>query len=107
VTAIEVPSPVEAPVGVPRVRDYIDIEFFDPFTNGFPPAEVDVLRNAAPVAWADETAGRRIKENPFGVVAGPGFWVVTSHAAVSQVSRTPSIFSSWLGGTVLPRGDKM
>lgn len=110
-TVAEVSQPTEAPVGAPRVRDHIDVEMFEPFTNGFPHAEIDKLRAAAPVAWAEETTSRHSLMQSAAQFAGwkpgPGFWVVTSHAAVSHVSRTPVTFSSWLGTINLTSGDEM
>lgn len=100
-TVAEVAAPTEAPADAPRVADYTDTRFFEAFTDGFPHANVDRLRAAAPVAWADETISSSLVAESggfFGYEAGPGAWIVTSHAEVTDVSRSPDRFSSWLGG---------
>lgn len=104
VTVPDVPEPTDAPTGVPRVDDYCDVNFFDPFPDGFPHAEVDKLRAAAPVAWADEEHANSmmLQSAEFtGYTPGPGAWIVTSHAAVTEVSRNTDLFSSWIRTTNL------
>lgn len=101
----EVPEPESAPVGVPRVDDHCDVSFFDPFPDGFPHAEVAALRAQAPVAWADETfrtsGVMRESAAMVGYRPSPGAWMVTGHAEVTEVSKNPDRFSSWVGTTNL------
>jgi cytochrome P450 len=73
------------------------IDLFDPrrfARDGIPYADLARLRAEAPVAWHPEPAVLDWPE-------GPGFWAVTRFADVSYVSRTPELFSSWLGATQL------
>ena len=107
-TATDAARPTDAPVVAARVSDHVELDLVAPFTDGFPHAAFDVLRAAAPVAWADED----LSSYPSGpirdrLVESPGFWVVSSHALVSQVSRTPDVFSSQVGGTAIPQFDEM
>ena len=80
-----------------RVRVPDGIDLFDPrryASRGIPYADLARLRAEAPVAWHDEPA---ILDWP----EGPGFWAVTRFEDVSYVSRTPELFSSYLGATQL------
>jgi cytochrome P450 len=67
---------------------------FDPATYvaGVPFSALARLRHASPVVWVDE---RPVGGWP----AGPGFWLVLTHAATEAVLKQPQIFSSWLGAT--------
>ncbi|MGO9955396.1 MAG: cytochrome P450, partial [Solirubrobacteraceae bacterium] len=56
----------------------------------------------APVAWVDEKplirrSGERLVE-----VRGTGYWAVTRHAAIAEVSKQRSLFSSAARGAFLP-----
>ncbi|MFT7599256.1 MAG: cytochrome P450 [Acidimicrobiales bacterium] len=78
----------------PAVADHIDIDLFDPasFASGVPHPAFATLRAQAPVAFHEERPKRR------GGRSGPGFWCVTTHEHVHEVSRQPDIYSSFLGG---------
>ena len=52
------------------------------------------MREAAPVFWHEQKGAW-----------GDGFWVVTRHADVQEVSRTPEVFSSYERGALLHTGD--
>jgi cytochrome P450 len=62
--------------------DDADIVDPDAYTNGVPHATFRRLRDTDPVSWWDEHDG------------GSGFWAVTRHADLLEVSKQPSIFSS-------------
>jgi len=64
----------------------IDLANPDHFLDGVPHEWFRTLRREAPVAFHEEPEG-------------PGFWCVTRHEDVKQVSRNPRTFSSWQGGT--------
>ncbi len=109
---IEVPQPQTAPDGVPRVGDVCGLDLVDTATwaNGVPHDALDTLRAAAPVAWQDEKqAARRASQLNSGQAApySPGYFAVTSHALVDEVSRNSAVFSSALGGTQLRTTDQM
>ncbi|TDB95276.1 cytochrome P450 [Actinomadura sp. 7K534] len=109
---LEVQQPQTAPEGAARVADLCDADLSDPRTYeaGPPHAAFDVLRAAAPVAWHDERpVALRASEASSGLPAppSPGFWAVTSHGLVHEVSRDPALFSSHLGGTQLFSTDEL
>jgi cytochrome P450 len=64
------------------------------YRTGAPHDAVDRLREAGPVVWVPEPASN-------GWPAGSGYWAVLSHAAVKEVLRDATRFSSHLGGTQL------
>jgi cytochrome P450 len=80
------------------------------YVTGPPHAAFDLLRSGAPVAWQDELpVALRASEASSGVPAppSPGFWAVTSHELVHQLSRDPGLFSSYLGGVQLFTADEL
>jgi cholest-4-en-3-one 26-monooxygenase len=79
-----------------RPRCPVDINLIDPdtFELGLPLDKFATMREDAPVFWHDHPGS-----------AGDGFWVVTRHADVQEVSRTPEVFSSWERGALLHTGD--
>ena len=102
----ELRQPQTAPQGAARVADLCDVHLGDPrtYVTGPPHAAFDLLRSAAPVAWQDElSVAVRASEASSGLPAppSPGFWAVTGHALVHQLSRDPGLFSSYLGGVQL------
>ena len=78
----------------PLAHEVIDVDLWDPatFADGPPYEAFAALRRAAPVAWHPERARRA------GGTDGPGFWCVTGHAEIHEVSTDAQTFSSWLGG---------
>jgi len=108
----DVKQPQTAPEGAPRVADLCGIDLSDPTTYlaGPPHAAFDALRAAAPVAWNDERpVALRASEASSGLPAppSPGFWAVTAHELVHEVSRHPDVFSSYLGGVQLFNADEL
>jgi len=72
----------------------VDISDPDAFNDGFPHEYFEFLRREHPLAWHPETeksVGMHLGE------PGPGFYAVTRHADLIQVSKNPRIFSSWWG----------
>ncbi|MCW2600164.1 MAG: steroid C27-monooxygenase [Frankiales bacterium] len=78
-----------------RPRCPVDIDLIDPdtFADGLPLEKFAAMRESAPVFWHDQEGA-----------AGDGFWVVTRHADVQEVSRTPEVFSSYERGALLHTG---
>ena len=78
-----------------RPRCPVDIDLVDPetFEDGVPFEEFAAMREKAPVFW-----------HPQPGTWGDGFWVVTRHADVVEVSRLPEVFSSYERGALLSVG---
>ena len=78
-----------------RPRCPVDIDLVDPdtFESGVPFEEFAAMREKAPVFW-----------HPQPGTWGDGFWVVTRHADVVEVSRLPEVFSSYERGALLSVG---
>ncbi|WP_203336974.1 cytochrome P450 [Nocardioides limicola] len=64
----------------------------DTYADGFPYDAVGKLRRDEPVVWCPEAPAADFE-------GGPGFWFVTRHADVVEVSKRPDVFSSHVGGT--------
>ncbi|MEO6205592.1 MAG: cytochrome P450 [Mycobacteriales bacterium] len=75
----------------------MDIDLIDPdtFLDGVPLAQFAVMREQSPVFW-----------HPQPGAWGDGFWVITRHADVVEVSRQSEIFSSYERGALLHTGDQ-
>jgi cytochrome P450 len=104
--SVEPIAPLEPPLGAGMVADVVDIDLTtgDAFLDGVPHAAFDLLRRAGGVAWHDEPPPDPTidRGDLFRLVPCPGFWVVTSHAHVTEVLRNPHVFSSKLGTVFLP-----
>ena len=70
--------------------DDIDLTDAGVWEQGAPHEWLDRLRTNSPVHWHEESDG-------------PGFWAVTNHAGIREVSTAPDAFSSYLQGPT--RGD--
>ena len=79
-----------APPNIPA-----DFDFLDPDVNlaGLPVDELAELRKAEPVHWVDVPGGT-------GGFEDKGYWLVTKHADVKEVSRRSDVFSSWQNGAI-------
>src|SRR5207245_9317641 len=60
-----------------------DVNLTDPdlFQQGVPHEMFKLLRREAPVFWHPESDG-------------PGFWAITKHGDLKEISRNPTLFSS-------------
>ena len=78
-----------------RPRCPVDLDLIDPdtFAEGLPLDAFARMRDEAPVFWHEQPT-------PWD----QGFWVVTRHEAIQEVSRTPEVFSSWERGSLLQLG---
>ena len=83
-------SPTGNPPNIPA-----DFDFLDPDVNlaGLPVAELAELRKAEPIHWVDVPDGT-------GGFEDKGYWIVSKHADVKEVSRRSDVFSSWLNGAI-------
>jgi cholest-4-en-3-one 26-monooxygenase len=88
-------APVEPRTDRPRCP--VDIDLIDPdtFEDGLPLEQFAVMREQAPVFWHPQPGSW-----------GDGFWVVTRHADVVEVSRLPEVFSSYERGALLSTGSE-
>jgi cholest-4-en-3-one 26-monooxygenase len=66
-----------------------DIASLDLYTTGVPHDRFRRLRREAPVSWHAEAGG-------------PGFWAITRHRDVLEVSKDAATYSSEAGGTQIP-----
>ena len=78
---------------------------FDPtdpdiYAERLPVEELTELRHNAPIWWCDQPVGK-------GGFNDGGFWVVTKHKDVKEVSLRNDVFSSWLNGAIPRFGDDM
>src|ERR1700730_10778032 len=72
-----------------------DFDFLDPDVNlaGLPVDELAELRQSEPIHWVDVPDG-------CGGFEDNGYWIVTKHADVKEVSRRSDVFSSWQNGAI-------
>ena len=72
-----------------------DFDFLDPDVNlaGLPVEELAELRESEPIHWVDIPGGS-------GGFEDNGYWLVTKHADVKEVSRRSDVFSSWQNGAI-------
>ena len=79
-----------APLNIPA-----DFDFLDPDVNlvSLPVAELEELRKSEPIHWVDIPGGA-------GGFEDNGYWLVTKHADVKEVSRRSDVFSSWQNGAI-------
>ena len=70
-------------------------DFLDPDVNvkGLPVDELAELRKVAPIWWNEQPIGK-------GGFNDGGYWVITKHADVKEVSRRSDLFSSWQNCTI-------
>jgi cholest-4-en-3-one 26-monooxygenase len=72
-----------------------EFDFLDPDVNhaALPVAELAELRKSEPIHWVDIPGGT-------GGFEDYGYWLVTKHADVKEVSRRSDIFSNWQNGAI-------
>ncbi|MGV8871338.1 MAG: cytochrome P450 [Rhodococcus sp. (in: high G+C Gram-positive bacteria)] len=72
-------------------------DFTDPdiYAHGLPEAEFAELRKVAPIWWNPQKSG-------VGGFADEGYWVVTKHRDIKEISLRDDVFSSW-ENTAIPR----
>lgn len=87
---------MSAPVEQSRPRCPVDIDLNDPdrFLSGVPLAEFARMRDEQPIFWHDQPGAW-----------GEGFWAVTRHEDIVEVSRQPKIFSSYERGSFVHTGN--
>ena len=79
----------------PNISISPDFDFLDPDVNlaGLPVSELAELRTAEPIHWVDIPNGA-------GGFEDKGYWIVSKHADVKEVSKRSDVFSSWLNGAI-------
>src|SRR5271154_2837143 len=79
-----------APPNIPA-----DFDFLDPDVNlaGLPVTELAELLTAEPIHWVDIPGGS-------GGFEDKGYWIVSKHADVKEVSKRSDVFSNWLNGAI-------
>ncbi|MCW2755024.1 MAG: steroid C27-monooxygenase [Marmoricola sp.] len=79
-----------------------DFDFTDPLVNegGIPHERFAAARATAPIHWVEQPPGSR------SGFPGTGYWAVTRHADVVEVSKNVADFSVWENGAIirLPEG---
>ena len=72
-----------------------DFDCLDPDVNlaGLPVAELAELRESEPIHWVDVPDG-------CGGFEDHGYWILSKHADVKEVSRRSDVFSSWQNGAI-------
>ena len=75
-------------------------DFTDPDLNlaGVPHDEFTALRTASPIHWVEQVDSARAG---MSVAAGTGYWAVTKHADISEVSKNNKVFSSKENGAII------
>ncbi|EME21765.1 cytochrome P450 [Rhodococcus triatomae] len=76
----------------------LDFTSPDTYTDGVPYGPFAAMRRTAPVWWNPQSP-------EVGGFKDSGFWVVTRHEDVREVSRDSAVYSSWLGGALVRLND--
>ncbi len=76
---------------IPDTFDFLDPETI--LEKGLPVEQLAELRRAEPIHWVSVPGGT-------GGFGDHGYWLVTKHADVKEVSRRSDVFSSWLNGAI-------
>jgi cytochrome P450 len=79
----------------------LDVAHPATFAHGVPLGEFARMRAAGGVEWVTEPPLHRHSAAGGITRQGSGYWAVTTHAAVVEVSRQPALFSSGLRGAFL------
>ena len=74
----------------------LGFDFTDPdiYAERLPVEELAEMRKVAPIWWNEQALDK-------GGFGDGGYWVVTKHKDVKEVSRRNDIFSSWQNGACL------
>src|SRR5271166_1441669 len=72
----------------PRIPPGFDFTDPDMYASRVPAAEFAELRRAAPVWWNAQPRGSAGFDDD-------GFWVVSKHADIVEISRSSDLFGSW------------
>ncbi|MEV7398172.1 cytochrome P450 [Aeromicrobium sp. NPDC092404] len=75
-------------------------DFTDPDVNliGVPHDELTLLRRTAPIHWVEQAESARAG---MSTDAGSGYWAVTKHADILEVSKNHKVFSSKENGAIV------
>jgi len=87
-------------MGTPNLPPGFDFLDPDVCLKALPVAELAELRKSAPIWWCEQAIGK-------GGFNDGGYWVVTKHKDVKEVSRRSDIYSSWENGAIPQFADDM
>jgi cholest-4-en-3-one 26-monooxygenase len=81
-----------------------NFDFTDPDVNhvGIPYEEFAAARRTAPVHWVEQPAPSRA-----GMAGGPGYWAITKHEHVLEVSKDNNNFSARENGVIIRFNEEM
>jgi cholest-4-en-3-one 26-monooxygenase len=82
-------------MSVPQIPAGFDFTDPDLYARRVPNEEFAELRRAAPIWW---------NEQPDSGFDDGGFWVVSKHADIMEISRTSDVFSSWENTAIIRHG---
>ncbi len=82
-------------MSVPQIPAGFDFTDPDLYARRVPNEELAELRRAAPMWWS---------EQPDSGFDDDGFWVVSKHADVMEISRNSDLFSSWENTAIIRHG---
>lgn len=109
---LSITQPQDKPEGALRADAFSDVDFSSgaTFQHGVPHEAFDAVRAGGGLVWHDEAEP---KTTALNMTTGeptppsPGFWMATSHEVVSEVSKDPATYSSYLGGIAMVNMDEM
>ncbi len=109
---LTITQPTTAPEGAIRAADLTDVDFSSgtAFRDGVPHAAFDAVRAGGGLVWHDEAAPRHSAlnaESGLEAPPSPGFWMATSHEVVTEASKDPATYSSYLGGVSMVSMDEV
>lgn len=109
---LSIKQPQTVPEGALRAADLTNVDFTASvnFLSGPPHPAFDAVRSGGGLAWHDEAAPKKnalTAESGAETPPSPGFWMATSHEIVTEVSKDPATYSSYLGGIALVNMDEM
>ncbi len=78
----------------------VGFDLTDPDVNlaGVPHEQFAVLRKTAPIHWVEQADNARAGMHPD---AGTGYWAVTRHEDIAEVSKNSKVFSSQVNGAII------
>lgn len=109
---LSITQPQTRPDNALRAADLTDVDFTAAanFMSGPPHAAFDLVRAGGGLAWHDEEAPKKSvlnAESGSEAPPSPGFWMATDHETVTEVSKDPATYSSYLGGIATVNMDEM
>jgi cytochrome P450 len=109
---LSITQPQTVPAHALRAADFSDVDFTAAIScrSGPPHAAFDAVRTGGGLVWHDEAPPQQntvTAQSGTTTPPSPGFWMATSHDVVSEVSKDPVAYSSYLGGISVVNMDEM